>query len=864
MVQRPIIKLPNPRDATRPTGSPRNPPRPSGPGRGTQKQRFEPTFNRLVDALKKEDAALELRSNPLGIAPDRALVFETAGAIQNFIKAAEKVGLMVIAEMEQELAVPQDFTAPGERGTFAPILYATMPTVASIEQMLSLWKAYSDGEKLPDGFTPWRDLFDLLVAIRVWGPEDRLPVSSRQAIEENLPFDDLDPVRLEIEILPVVDSAKRRNWSDEAKLRVDQLGGNVIDACSIREDGFTYEALLVELTTASVKAMLDDPHNINGLAVVEGIQLILPQTIAQSPIYESLEGQDDIVVNDECDPNAPIRCALFDGTVVAAHPAINNGVVIEDINDLVRFSEVVNRFHATSMASLIMRGDLADDGAPLVDSRILNVPILVDQKDNQATSPDSRLFIDLIHSTLIRLFTGEESDNHKIFVINFSVGIPSERYAGHISALARLLDWWAYTHGVLFVISAGNIYDDLMLKGVSATAFDEAPPEDKQSILRQAMRDFSYSRTLLAPAEAINGLTVGALSEDLSVQSGETPNTVRLEGEHDSVIAISSAVGPGKTRSVKPDVVTAGGVHEYNVYPAGDDARLRIRPRSAINGLFVASPQFATGVSSQRSRGTSCSTALTTRAVLNAASTLTQEEGPYQGEELARQDLALLSRALTVNSATWSEEAIALYNEEKEINGSRSAFRSKERVTNYYGFGPLNSYWMNECSQHHATLVGLGTLSKDEAKIFDLPLPPSLSGEKIGRRFRVTLAWFAPVDPVGVRYKMVTLEAFCGEEEDQDNEWGLGLKSVHIDERISGRGSVWSRRLEHKRLTSPSFEEDATIPIRVQCRDSTNGKLNPDLDIRFAIVVSLEVENTAQYDIHEEIFEKVKIRMQQA
>ncbi len=69
--------------------------------------------------------------------------------------------------------------------------------------------------------------------------------------------------------------------------------------------------------------------------------------------------------------------------------------------------------------------------------------------------------------------------------------------------------------------------------------------------------------------------------------------------------------------------------------------------------------------------------------------------------------------------------------------------------------------------------------------------------------------------------------------------------------------------LQHKRLDAPTFEDDATIPIRVQCRDSANGSLNNDIDIRFALVVSLEVESTAQYDVHQEISDKVRLRLQQ-
>lgn len=77
------------------------------------------------------------------------------------------------------------------------------------------------------------------------------------------------------------------------------------------------------------------------------------------------------------------------------------------------------------------------------------------------------------------------------------------------------------------------------------------------------------------------------------------------------------------------------------------------------------------------------------------------------------------------------------------------------------------------------------------------------------------------------------------------------------------RGSVWSRRLISKNLKTPEFENDAEIPICVQCRDTAGGGLNPDDDIPFAIAVTLEVEAEVQYDILDEVEQEVRLRLQQ-
>ena len=59
----------------------------------------------------------------------------------------------------------------------------------------------------------------------------------------------------------------------------------------------------------------------------------------------------------------------------------------------------------------------------------------------------------------------------------------------------------------------------------------------------------------------------------------------------------------------------------------------------------------------------------------------------------------------------------------------------------------------------------------------------------------------------------------------------------------------------------PEYEDGATLPIRVQCRHALGGGLNPDDDIRFAIVVTLEVAGTVRYDVHAEVRDALRVRV---
>lgn len=196
----------------------------------------------------------------------------------------------------------------------------------------------------------------------------------------------------------------------------------------------------------------------------------------------------------------------------------------------------------------------------------------------------------------------------------------------------------------------------------------------------------------------------------------------------------------------------------------------------------------------------------------------------------------------------------------------RKHLQAKEEVARYFGYGVLNELLMQESPDAGATLIGLGTVRKDGALIFDLPLPPSISGERLGRSMWVTLAWFSPVDPARAKYRLAALEAVAsnhdnGEDDEKDKGWGLDLKSGHLDEKMIKRGTVWSKRLIKNRVSAPDFEEGYSLPIRVQCRDASGGGLDPNEDIRFAIVVTLEIETEANLDIYQEIREELVVQV---
>lgn len=87
------------------------------------------------------------------------------------------------------------------------------------------------------------------------------------------------------------------------------------------------------------------------------------------------------------------------------------------------------------------------------------------------------------------------------------------------------------------------------------------------------------------------------------------------------------------------------------------------------------------------------------------------------------------------------------------------------------------------------------------------------------------------------------------------------MKPTPPGKNLISHGAVWSRRFVQKRRRSTTFVEGATLPIRIQCCDASGGGLNPDEQIRFAMVVTLQVDETVQYNMYEEIRDSLLIRI---
>jgi len=113
-------------------------------------------------------------------------------------------------------------------------------------------------------------------------------------------------------------------------------------------------------------------------------------------------------------------------------------------------------------------------------------------------------------------------------------------------------------YGILFLVSVGNIGRRLQVDEFDdRTELEDANPEDRERAVLSALSEQRALRTLLSPAEALNPVTVGAMhDDDVGGPRGAAdadPDAMR------EIPNVSSALGLGHRKVVKPDIYLPGG-----------------------------------------------------------------------------------------------------------------------------------------------------------------------------------------------------------------------------------------------------------------------------------------------------------------
>jgi hypothetical protein len=790
--------------------------------------------------LDRDPAGLSLRQDPTALAPERLLVFEVTGSIQNLVNAVNRVpGL--------EFAGEEDLV--GDDLDRNPVAYLLVPDVRALNELLSLWERSQNGEPLPPGFAPWKNVFDCLRDLRPWGPQDRVSRDDAHFLAEAiLGKADRDPQRLEIELVYRATEAAGERAEGNLREEILTRGGAVINRSRLPD--IAYHALLVDLPVVAVRNVVErDP---TGLAGVDPVYSIRAQSLPTSLTAEDFAS---VPAMEYPPPAGEPIAAIIDAVPQSEHPLLQGRLTVQDPMDLETLA-TGTRLHGTSMASIVIHGDMNVPGPPL--ARPIHFrPVMFEPLNGKERFPDDRLVVDVFHEAILRMKAGvgaEPPSAPGVIIVNVSLGDAHRRFAGRPSPWARAVDRLAAVYGLLFVVSAGNVGDPLDLRAFPTTiAFEDALPASRSKGMLGAVAGRMAERRLFAPAEAVNAITVGALHEDAIA-----PRPADILGMSAdpyplcSMVNVSSALGPGSGNATKPDLLLPGGRERLTVVPAGEFVRATPQSGNRFAGLKAAAPPAGVlggGASTIQVVGTSPAAAIATRTAHRIHDSLEEAYADFLALPAAVR--AVILKALLVHPARWPDDAEELIVSQVGPTDPRQHARRRDNIRRFLGFGAIfDPDEAVACAVDRATLWGFGRLGQEGASIVDAPIPACLEGQARPHEIRATLAWVTPIAPGRQAYRTVRLR-LLEPEETVLTDLGLKAASNQPDTNQVRRGTLTHRRWYGERAAA--LVQGDVVRLRIQREPDVGIPL--DANVLYGLAITIEMPG------EERIYEQVRARV---
>ncbi|HEY1720345.1 MAG TPA: S8 family peptidase [Magnetospirillaceae bacterium] len=804
-----------------------------------QIRRFNPTeqaqtaagqkLTRLTEQLEANTPTLQLQADPAGLAPERLLVFELTGTVSKFEQAVRRIEGLEFLGAEDLDDDDVDENA---------VVYLMVPSEGALGNIVSLWRYWQRTGDVPSGFSAWKTLLTQLRDIRRWGPRDRIAHADMDVLNAEVMAGHAT-VRVEIELV------FRLNGDvieQEARREIIERGGVIVSHSRIAGAG--YHALLADIPTQVLREALELTPD--GLAGSDVILQIRPQSVSQVVPLEAIGAVPPRV------PHAvsgdPIA-AVFDAVPLSAHPQLAGTLSVDDLFGLEPVA-VGQRRHGTAMASAVVHGDLNGAWVRPLERPVYFVNMLyaTTNLDQSERFPD-RLPADLFEQALVRMREGPSPAAPHVVVINASLGDANKPFADRMSGWARVVDYLASKYGVLFVISAGNHLGHLETLNMNATQFEDLPLEEKSRVALGASKAQMAMRRILAPAEAINAITVGALHND-QAPNRHLPASTFDVWEGTGLCTISSGLGPGHGGATKPDILAPGGRHHVRLLANGDHHRLAPLAVNAgtFGGIAVAVPPAANSPSPNvvgQTVGSSVAAALATGVAARAHEAL---EAAYPDfVALPSRQRAALLKALLVHGARWTH-AHLLLTEILGPYGSHQSYRRKDNVRRYLGFGAYNPDLAINCADDRATLWGVGTINADEGRRFQIPWPDAMSGKPQPHGFFATLAWFSPARPGAVAYRAVRMKIV---DPSTLGVAGIQTVSTQPESRQAHKGTVVHRRWDGDKAAAIASNGFIQLDVQREADDIEE-------EAHFAIVATLEMPGEAQ--VYTQVLNRVGIK----
>lgn len=769
------------------------------------------------------------------MAPERLLVFELRGSVDAFASAVSRVNGLEFIDEEMLAADEADKE---------PVAYLLVPDMAALRQIESLWRRWNAGEKLGRGFTPWRDVFAQLRELRPWGPQDRIDERDAATLAQEIEgLQDDELLRLEIELVFRDSDSVAQQVEGLVAMEVQRVGGLVISRARIKEIG--YHACLIALPVTEVRAIL----NQQGVAAVESVMHIRPQSTATKLEAEDAEALGEIpqvdVVRD------PIL-ALLDGVPVANHPLLARHVSVDDPFGLEALTAVADRKHGTAMASLIVHGDRNRGEAPL-PRKIHVLPVMMADPGHVERFHSDRLIVDVIYQAVRSMRAGSAPSAPGVLIVNLSLGNSRQPFHRALSAWAKLLDRLAYEYGILFVVSAGNVLDSFEVPSYTTrTAFEDADPDARARAVLGAVGGLMAQRRLFSPAETVNGVTVGACSHD-DVPASERAGARNAIAPYSDIEMAnsSSALGPGYSAAVKPDILMPGS-RERLVMQGNVSGVVKVQPSGPGRwaGLKVAAPPSSSDEQAEfYTNGTSAAAALASRTCHRIHDAL---ESAYGDAflTLTHHQRAVLIKALLAHTAQWPQTTAALIRDVLGPADGRQHVRQKDNIRRFLGYGIVDADAAIACADDRATFWATGEIAENQVMHIPIPIPIAIASKARPHELTATAAWFTPTKPGNRLYRAVRLKLFR-----PDALGDLGLNESFPDQpdyNQINRGTLYHQRWYGERAAA--VPDDLEIALHLQREPDQAGMVIDDA-VPFAVAVTLKMPGVV------ELYEQVRQRL---
>lgn len=799
------------------------------------------------------------QTTPDGLDPEQVIVLETIGSVADFQNVVKKiVGMEWLGDFDAEVvARDPGFLADGADPALQKArLFVLASNRTAYNEVLRLWTQWlqAGDDKLPRGYGGLAEAFKYLNDVRAWAPSDRVLATGVVAWWQQGLASNVHTIRFEAELWCRSDAAKRDAAYARLHAVVRNAGGRCVKQAILTD--IDYHGVLIELPDAAVRETVD--------AIIAGKDtrlLRLTDVRYFTPIGQAAIS----LIGDRTEvppPNRPMPTgepvvAILDGLPLTNHAALKGRLVVDDPDGIAAHYQTGEHDHGTAMASLVIHDEYDGKGLAL-SSKVYVRPVMQPgQPDANArrreTFPPNELAVDLIHRAVRRMFavdggTGPVAPGVK--VINLSLGDTSQLFDRHLSPWARLLDWLAWKYRVLFVVSAGNHPHALPIP-IPSESIAALSDDDLRAHTLRAMAHQRMQRRLLAPAESINALTVGALHAQTAPTGTVGPLVDLLRGA--ALPSPTSSVASGFRRSIKPEILVPGGRNHYLPprfqLPAATTTVFQISPAVKQPGQLVAACHPA-GTSDQhaaRTCGSSNAAALTTRRAAQFMERITQLRAEPGGEALTDVRMAVILKAMLVHGASWNDW-YPVFDQvfDGPDSGTERWWRIKRACAQFLGYGPVDFDRGSVCTDQRVIVLGCGELNAEEGHEYSVPLPQALNAQTVSRRLTITLAWLSPVNPRHRSYRVADLWI-------DPPATHLRVKRRDVDHDAVTRGTVQHEVLEGD--DAIPITADAVMPVQVNCRAEAGSKIAQP--VPYAMIVTLETAQPLSVSIYDQVKTKL-------